>query len=291
MSEQEIIKSKKGRTIITVGAITVLVVLLFVFNPTLRSIFQPELPEQGVGYFTVEFYDPITDKYYDGKYDLVTFNNTDEFYKQGVESGSVVYVSEPCLAIFNGSSLTETLSYEFYPISIGCEAGVNEDEAVENIFYLKRRASTDEVDMKIIKLDNVYGEYDSADISDNEPLVILPSITLTNETKFVGCLTWLPSMYLSSDSITLELPGWGLWIAFIGTEPPIEDNTVFIVNGYNNTIRNFETASIIQIPVDHTLEYNFEITIPKIGTVSQIILYDGEPVDFNDVTHQLAVIS
>jgi hypothetical protein len=286
-SAEQFIKSKNGKIVVGVSSVALIIVLLFAFVPDLRSIFQPKAVSTGYGY--VRFYDPTNRTYIGGTYDLVKSNNVSDYYARGVENGTVMFVSEPCIIVFNGTSLSQNFTYEWFPESVGFEAKESSLTPVENIITLRRRATPSEVNMTIINYNGVYGNYKPVDIQNKNSLTIQIEILNLNLTKRIGYQAWLPPMLLNQSSIDTGLLGWSLWLGFIGDNNTI-NSTVVQIEGLNCTVFSMNNISVLQLHTEHAEKYYQTFVIPQTLGISQIVLYDGEIADIWDPYHRLEVI-
>lgn len=281
--------NKKNLTIIS---LVVIGILLITFDPFgLRSIIQPNAPENGVGYGYTRFYDPIRNEYYNGTYDLVKVSNTTEFFARGVTSDEVVLTDEPCYIVFNGSSAETNDGYTYFPFSSGFETIEESASPYENTIFLKRTSTDEDVNASIYWKDGVYGDYDSADLSNLEDTEIKIQITNQNLSNYLGQFIWLPESMVSQESADMNVTGWGFWLAFIGTsEPPINVTSISV----DGSLRPVETVddivSVMYLTVEHATSYQQSIYLNSTSNIDSIVLYYGEIVDYNNLERILEVI-
>lgn len=279
-------KLKNNRN--TILAIIVIVAVVFLIVPNLRSIVQPEPPVQGTGYAKVIFRDSLNNITVNAKFDLVKVNDTDEFYARGVTTNTLIHLTESCYVVWNGT-LVGTYPHNYHYMSGSIEANEEVSDPKINTFIVKVIATSANVDLQITKMNTTYGNFDCADISNQVDTTLQFVSQNNNLSRFIGSSVWLPDMISNTTAVSLNATGYSTNIAFIGSTNPVTEDWCYLF-GQNVSVYKIGKVTIIQNIGSDNEGINFNIKIKTLGSVSKVVLYYGEITDWYKTNNILEVI-
>jgi hypothetical protein len=310
---------KNPKRILLIGGIITAVLIslslgIYGFQSTL-DIGQPDFGCEGIGYAEIHFYDPyllesadvIEDAELNGTYNLVNYETNNEYFLQGCETGDIIHITEKSWMAFNGSSLDDDPGWDYYgnvyPICPSETSAIAEDYPIW--LPLFRRVDNADVALKIEAMNNsignmISGDYDESDISDLIDTIVEFSITKNDEIGYVGYQFWKPEIELDPESM-LYLNGEGLMIAFKGdgVNAPFENLSIIESSVYFDEEYGWQTSFNFVVNID---DYSIVLITPLFGypstvnqaryrftlnsdTITQVILYDGEIINYNSGSH------
>ena len=291
LNESNVRRSKKIIWVVGLSILIPIAIMAIWYGFAQSTFGAPDAPEVGNGKVIVYFYDPVSDEYIDGTFDLVKVSNHSEFYQRGVATGEVVDITleDGCYMYFNGSSVDESYGYDYYGVSSAVEASGNSNTPVNNTVFLSRRAYNAEVDLDIIAINSStswsYGAYDESDLSGTTDLLVLFQLSCANTSNFVGKTFWVPNATCDEDALDLGWNGQTLFLALIGDgmDAPLNDSYVGVTNiddksiiRVNPFVAGYDSGGNLITSYQFQLPYFGEIDI-----LEEIRLYDGYITDWD----------